>query len=125
MNSNQIREYIYLLQLGILAMVSAFWWGIVFPNLSLMEETYQIVWEDGQTMEDATLTEEDLQEEKFAGTEDGLQEEKFAGAEDGLQEEKSARAEESRKQEDFYRILRAEQGTVEIHSKLLDWIMRE
>lgn len=48
---------IYIGQLAILAVLSAGWWGILYPNLSMTEETFQAVAEDGQTDDTVSGTE--------------------------------------------------------------------
>lgn len=39
---------IYIGQLALLAVLSAGWWGILYPNIAMTEETFQAVSEDGQ-----------------------------------------------------------------------------
>lgn len=48
---------IYIGQLALLAVLSAGWWGILYPNLSMTEETFQAVDEDGQKDDTVSGTE--------------------------------------------------------------------
>ncbi len=45
--------HIYIGQLALLAILSAGWWGILYPNFSLTEDTFQAVWEETEAEKDA------------------------------------------------------------------------
>ena len=51
------RICIYIGQFALLAVLSAGWWGILYPNLAMTEETYQAVSEDGQPDDTVSGTE--------------------------------------------------------------------
>lgn len=52
------RICIYAGQFALLVVLSAGWWGLLYPNLAMTEETYQAVSEDGQSVDKASGTED-------------------------------------------------------------------
>ena len=47
----KIREHIYIGELALLIVLSAGWWGILYPGFSMTEETFEISRQDGDAIE--------------------------------------------------------------------------
>ena len=89
---------IYIVHLALLAVLSAGWWGILYPEFSFSKDTFAVT----------------------AETEDAVKEE---GIEQKNTEKKDVAITEMSGREAFFEILGAEPGKVEIRSRFLDEVL--